>query len=192
VGRARSAADDPVIRPVRPDELARLQDIERAAGATFVDVGMPEIAADEPPSVAALESHRAAGRAWAVESSGVVAGYVLVDVVDGAAHVEQVSVDPAFARRGLGRRLIDHVAAVAEAKGRPAVTLTTFRDVPWNAPYYRRCGFRDLAESELGPELRRLRDAEAAHGLDPTLRVCMRRDLAPPSPSGAGPVGDPS
>jgi ribosomal protein S18 acetylase RimI-like enzyme len=192
VGRARSAADDPVIRPVRPDELARLQDIERAAGATFVDVGMPEIAADEPPSVAALESHRAAGRAWAVESSGVVAGYVLVDVVDGAAHVEQVSVDPAFARRGLGRRLIDHVAAVAEAKGRPAVTLTTFRDVPWNAPYYRRCGFRDLAESELGPELRRLRDAEAAHGLDPTLRVCMRRDLAPPSPPGAGPIGDPS
>jgi ribosomal protein S18 acetylase RimI-like enzyme len=153
---------------------------------------MPEIAADEPPSVAALESHRAAGRAWAVESSGEVAGYVLVDVVDGAAHVEQVSVDPAFARRGLGRRLIDHVAAVAEAKGRPAVTLTTFRDVPWNAPYYRRCGFRDLAESELGPELRRLRDAEAAHGLDPTLRVCMRRDLAPPSPPGAGPVGDPS
>jgi GNAT superfamily N-acetyltransferase len=156
----------------------------------FVDVGMPEIAADEPPSMATLESYRAAGRAWAVESSGMVAGYVLVDVVDGAAHIEQVSVDPAFARRGLGRRLIDHVATVAEAEGRPAVTLTTFRDVPWNAPYYRRCGFRDLAEWELGPELRQLRDTESAHGLDPALRVCMRRDLAPPSaPADTGGVG---
>ena len=106
---------------------------------------------------------------------------MLVDVVDGAAHIEQVSVDPAFARRGLGKQLIDHVASVAKAEGRPAVTLTTFRDVPWNAPYYRRCGFRDLAEPELGPELRQLRDTESAHGLDPALRVCMRRDLAPPS-----------
>lgn len=153
---------------------------------------MPDIAADEPASEATLESYRAAGRAWAVESSGVVAGYVLVDVVDGAAHVEQVSVDPTFGRRGLGRRLIDQVAAVAEAEGRPAVTLTTFRDVPWNAPYYRRCGFRDLAESELGPELRRRRDAEAAHGLDPMRRVCMRRDLNPLSPPSARSAGGPS
>jgi ribosomal protein S18 acetylase RimI-like enzyme len=150
---------------------------------------MPGIAADEPLSEATLESYRAADRAWVVESAGAVAAYVLVDIVDGAAHVEQVSVDPAFARRGLGRRLIDHVAAMAEAEGRPAVTLTTFRDVPWNAPYYRRCGFRDVAESEVGPELRQLRDAEAAHGLDPTLRVCMRRDLAPPRPPPACPAG---
>jgi ribosomal protein S18 acetylase RimI-like enzyme len=142
---------------------------------------MPEIAAHEPMTVDAMDAYRRSGRAWVLLTAeapdATPVGYALVDVVDGAAHIEQVSVDPAFARQGLGRRLIDHVAAEARGETRTAVTLTTFRDVPWNAPYYQRCGFRVLAESELGPELRAKRDAEATHGLDPALRVCMRRDL---------------
>ena len=142
---------------------------------------MPEIAASEPLAVEVLDTYRMAGRAWVLvaedaPSVGPVA-FALVDVLDGAAHVEQVSVDPAFARQGLGRRLLDHVAGDARRAGRTAVTLTTFRDVPWNAPYYERCEFRPLAEDELGPELRAKRDAETSHGLDPTRRVCMRRDL---------------
>ena len=59
----------------------------------------------------------------------------------------------------------------------PAVTLTTFRDVPWNAPYYERCGFRTLTEAELTPELAEVRARESEHGLDPETRVCMRLDL---------------
>ena len=150
----------------------------RAAGRAFAGVGMPEISAAEPAPVEDLERYRAAGRAWVVApAGGPAAGYALVDDVDGQAHVEQVSVDPAWSRRGLGRMLLDHVAAVARGEGRAAVTLTTFRDVPWNAPYYARCGFRTLAPDELGPGLRAVRDAEAAHGLDPETRVCMRRDL---------------
>lgn len=175
-----------MIRPPLAGELGRLRAIERAAGRVFVDVGMPEIAADEPPSLATLERHRVAGWAWVVTVGEAIAGYVIVDVVDDpgagaagerAAHVEQVSVDPAYARRGLGRRLLDHVAEVARRTGFDAITLTTFRDVPWNAPYYVRCGFRALGDDEIGPGLRRVRDHEASLGLDPAVRVCMRRDL---------------
>jgi GNAT superfamily N-acetyltransferase len=142
---------------------------------------MPDIAGHEPEPIEVLDAYRRSGRAWVLLPDGVATSvpvaYVLVHVVDGAAHVEQVSVDPAFARQGLGRRLLDHVASEARREARTAVTLTTFRDVPWNAPYYERCGFRVLDDAELGPELRAKRDAESAHGLDPTLRVCMRRDL---------------
>ncbi len=98
--------------------------------------------------------------------------------MDGALHIEQVSVHPEHARRGLGRALIDHLAAHTDA---PALTLTTFADVPWNAPYYERCGFRRLPVGELTPGLREIRRQEAAHGLDRWPRICMRRDL------GAGP-----
>ena len=116
--------------------------IERDAGRVFATVGMPAIAADDPGSVAELEPFRAGGRAWvAVDDADRPVAYLLSAVVDGCAHVEQVSVAPTHARRGLGAALVDHLAATAASQGRPAVTLTTFRDVPWNAPYYERLGF---------------------------------------------------
>jgi GNAT superfamily N-acetyltransferase len=97
----------------------------------------------------------------------------VVDVLDGQTHVEQVSVHPDAARQGLGRSLLDHVARWAAEQGHRAVTLTTFRAVPWNAPYYERCGFVALEDDERGPELRDRMDEEAAHGLDPAQRVAM-------------------
>ena len=59
----------------------------------------------------------------------------------------------------------------------PAVTLTTFRDVPFNGPWYRRYGFRDLAEAELTPDLRAIREEEGEAGLDNDARACMRLEL---------------
>ena len=89
----------------------------------------------------------------------------------------QVSVHPDCAHRRLGRALLDHAADHASADGLAALTLTTFASVPWNAPYYRRCGFRVLDDAELTPGLRVIRQREAELGLDRWPRVCMRRDL---------------
>ncbi|MDX6761899.1 GNAT family N-acetyltransferase [Streptomyces sp. F8] len=166
------------VRVVHPDELTALQDIERAAGRCFRDIGMPEIADDEPLSLAELASYRLAGLAWvAVDAADAPVGYLIAERVDGGLHVEQVSVHPDHARRGIGRSLLEHLAAVAVGEGVPALTLTTFTEVPWNAPYYVRCGFRPLGEEALTPGLREIRAREAAHGLDRWPRVCMRRDL---------------
>lgn len=57
--------------------------------------------------------------------------YLVADPVDGAAHIEQVSVHPAAARRGLGSGLIGHTDRWAAAEGLAALTLTTFSHVPW-------------------------------------------------------------
>ncbi len=167
-----------LIRAATVADLPALQDIEWAAGASFRDVGMPEIAEDEPFSLEELAGYQAAGRAWvAVETVATPVGYLLADLVDGSLHVEQVSVHPSSARRGIGARLIEHLAGVGRADGVPALTLTTFALVPWNAPYYRHIGFRTLDEGELTPGLAAIRDREAAHGLARWPRVCMRRDL---------------
>lgn len=168
------------IRRARIADIERLQDIERAAGAAFVDVGMPEIAADEPLSEDVLRGFIAAQHAWVwvdarARGSAAVAAYVVIELVDGAAHIAQVSVDPAWARQGIGGQLIDHVADWAAAAGMTAVTLTTFRDIPWNAPYYARIGFRVVSGAEIGPQLRQTIEHEAAIGLDPTTRVAMTR-----------------
>ncbi|MEV5748622.1 GNAT family N-acetyltransferase [Actinoallomurus sp. NPDC052308] len=166
------------IRVARVDELPILQDIEVAAGRCFRDVGMPEVAGDEPLPLAELIRYQEAGTAWvAVDPADRPVAYLIAVRIDAGVHVEQVSVHPGSARQGVGRSLLDHVAAWAEAEGATALTLTTFEDVPWNAPYYVRCGFRRLAEAELSPGLRAIRRREAAHGLDRWPRVCMTRPL---------------
>lgn len=80
------------IRPPGRDELEALRSIERDAGRVFGAIGMAEIAADEPPSLVELESHRAKGRAWvAVDKHDRPIAYLLSSVVDGCAHIDQVS-----------------------------------------------------------------------------------------------------
>jgi GNAT superfamily N-acetyltransferase len=167
-----------LIRPARPADLTIIRDIEQAAGLAFRDIGMPDIADDDLPTLAELDEYRRNGRAWvAVDGDDRPVAYLIADRVDDSLHVEQVSVDPSHAHRGIGRALIEHLADLARAEGVPALTLTTFTDVPWNAPYYERCGFRRLAEDELTPGLRAIREREAEHGLDRWPRTCMRRDL---------------
>jgi GNAT superfamily N-acetyltransferase len=172
-----------VIRPPSTTELPALRTIERLAGERFRGVGLPEVADDEPPSLDVLTRHTEQGRCWvAIDDAGGPIGYVLVDGVDGNAHVEQVSVHPDHQGSGVGRALMERVFEWAGELDMPAVTLTTFSDVPWNAPLYRHLGFRVLRDEELGPGLRAIRDQETAHGLDPARRVCMLRAL-PPAPT---------
>ncbi|MEU2760488.1 MULTISPECIES: GNAT family N-acetyltransferase [unclassified Streptomyces] len=192
------------IRSARRPDLPLLQEIERAAGEPFRALGMAFVADDDPPPLDLLESYRQAGRCW-VATDPLSAtgdrplGYVLADPVDDALHIEQVSVDPRAARRGIGRDLIAHLAALAARQGMAALTLTTFTDVPWNAPYYARIGFRILGEDELTDGLRTIRAEEAQHGLDRWPRVCMRRELSAvprpaqaPAPTRTPPVPDTS
>jgi hypothetical protein len=78
---------------------------------------------------------------------------------------------------------IELAAGWAAARDLPALTLSTFRTVPWNAPYYARLGFRELADGELTPGLRDVLAAEATLGLNPADRICMHRPTAsPPDP----------
>lgn len=168
----------PTIRAPRTDELELLRDIEWAAGTLFVDVGLTSVADDPPASVEALAEYVHDGRAFAAtDEHDVPVGYAIVDVIDGLAHLEQLSVRPDHGRQGLGAALLERVCMWADQQHYAAVTLTTFIDVSWNAPYYARHGFRVMSDAEIGPQLNARRALEAAHGLDPTQRVCMRRDL---------------
>lgn len=165
-------------RTARKDDLLALRELERAAGAAFRDLGMAAVADDEPPSVTDLAAFQEDGRAWVItDSADRPVAYLLLDVVDGNAHVEQVSVHPDHARQGLGKTLLDTAAAWAAQRGLAALTLTTYLDVPWNAPYYQRLGFQIMAESEIGDELRRICEHEQARGLARWPRVTMRRHV---------------
>jgi ribosomal protein S18 acetylase RimI-like enzyme len=158
--------------------VGRLQAIQLAAGDAFRHVGMSAVAESPPLPAESLSGYRKAGRAWAaVDDHDEPVGFVVADVVDGAAHIEQISVHPAHARQRIGAMLLNHVAVWAVHQGLPALTLVTFRGVPWNAPYYERLGFRELDAAEITPGLAARWAADPGAGRDSHARVCMRRDL---------------
>lgn len=168
----------PPIRLATDADLTVLPEIERAAGTPFAELGMTAVADDEPPSVETLRAHRDAGRCWVrFDDADRPVAYLIADLVDDGVHIEQVSVHPDHARRGIGRALIAHAEAWARDAGLTHSTLTTFRDVPWNAPYYARLGFRPVPDDGLSPGLAQMRAQEAARELDRWPRIVMRHDL---------------
>jgi GNAT superfamily N-acetyltransferase len=168
------------LRLLSVDDTDDLAAIERLASQPFRDAGYPNVADDDPFTAAELAPYADDGRGWvAIDTTGAAIGYVLVDVVDGNAHVEQVTVHPSHQGTGIGRLLVDRVARWAAERRMPAVTLTTYADVSWNRPLYEHLGFAVLDDTDIGPELRELRVVEAAHGLDPAVRVCMRLGVTP-------------
>jgi GNAT superfamily N-acetyltransferase len=169
-----------MIRLARDEDLPTLQEIERAAGELFRDHGMQAVADDPPAGLATLRSFQRDGRAWVfVDGDDRPVAYMLVEAVDNRAHVEQVSVHPSHARKGIGRRLIGHADSWAAQHGLSELSLTTFVDVPWNGPYYQRLGFRYMRDDEMGDGLRVIREREIASGLDRWPRAAMIRERRP-------------
>ena len=166
------------IRPASPQDIPRLPGIERAAGRLFADLDLVQDSEERTVPIEELEQAQKAGRLWvAAEPHGQPVGFALAAVVDGLAHLEELDVHPDHARRGLGTALVESVCEWARKAGFEAITLSTFRDLPWNAPFYARMGFRILAEDELTDGLLQLREAEAERGLPIGKRVVMRREL---------------
>ena len=99
------------------------------------------------------------------EEAGPV-GFVHVLVIDGHAHLEQISVVPDHARQGIGARLVRAAMDEARALGFRRMSLCTYRDVPWNGPFYAGLGFAEVDEADLAPYERQIREKERRIGLD--------------------------
>jgi ribosomal protein S18 acetylase RimI-like enzyme len=165
-----------VIRPARVDDISVIIAIEIASGDLFRAIGMDSVA-DDPPSTRD-ELHEYIDEQLAVvatDESDFPIGYILFDVWPEFLFISQVTVDPRHARNGIGARLLDEGDRIAAERGRPGLALTTFRDVPWNAPYYQRLGFRIVDESDWSSTMVARMGAEAWRGLDVASRVVMLR-----------------
>ncbi|MFG2078288.1 GNAT family N-acetyltransferase [Nonomuraea maritima] len=155
-----------MVRWADAGELPELVAVELAADKLFEQVGIVF-----PPGTTMIEE---------VDDPGSVlvdgeppAGFALIGWADGNVHLDQLAVRPDSMRQGIGGRLVAAVLDHARAVGAPAVTLTTYRDVPWNAPWYARHGFSVLPEPEWGPELRALVEHERELGIEVAPRVVM-------------------
>ena len=171
------------IAAARPCDLPLLPAIELAAATLLAGHGPASVLA-ETTSQAELENAQQRGHLWVALADGVPVGFAHIEVLaPDIAHLEEVDVHPEHGRRGLGKRLILAACQWAATNGYSWVTLTTFRDVPWNMPFYARLGFEEIAPEELTPALLSVVDDETRRGLDPNRRVAMRRPCVLEAPA---------
>jgi L-ascorbate metabolism protein UlaG (beta-lactamase superfamily) len=158
----------------RPRDIQALAAIERAA-ATLLAGHAPESALNDTTDEATFLEARTHGRLWVALIDDVPVGFALVEMLDhGLPHLEEIDVLPEHGRRGIGTALVSAACAWASQAGHSELTLTTFRHLPWNEPFYARLGFREVPDDHLSPHLAAIVDDETARGFDPSRRVVMR------------------
>lgn len=151
------------LRTARPSDAEYIEAIENAADALLREaLG----AADWPPAEQGATRLSAPGYTLIAldEDDHSPIGFVHVLDADGHAHLEQLSVLPRHGRQGIGRALVEAAVEEARARGYSRITLRTYAEVPWNAPFYSRCGFSESVPE--GAFLRSLLDVEGALGLE--------------------------
>jgi GNAT superfamily N-acetyltransferase len=174
------------ITAARPRDLARLPAIELAA-ARLLAGHAPESVLTETTPLDALQRAQRSGHLWVALADDVAVGFAHVELIEpDAVHLEEIDVHPEHGRRGLGTELVLRACRRAATEGYASVTLSTFRGVPWNMPFYARLGFEVASPEQLSPALRAIVEDETRRGLDPAQRVVMRRALGRTAPVPSG------
>lgn len=161
----------------KPEHLAALPRIERAAAECFPAGMIPEAVKNYVLTLEEFENALAKKHLWAaVTLDDQPVGFALVLVKDKSAMLAELDVDPEHQCKGLGRQLVQTVIDWAREEGYIHLTLTTFSNVPWNAPFYEKMGFRRLKEIELTADTIAALTREAELGLKN--RVAMRLEIS--------------
>ena len=175
--RVDTATPRYTIALARPQDLDTLPSIELAALTLFDGHGLDDIPA-LVTGEAELRKAQEMGHLWVALANDVAVGFAQIKVIEAnTVHLDELDVHPEHGRRGLGRMLVMAVCDWAEAKGYEAITLTTFREIPWNMPFYASLGFTVVPPEALTLALASIVHEEGRRGLDPALRVVMRRAL---------------
>ena len=161
------------------EEIPDLITIDLAAGQLFAGTGLlPDEALGDHVPADILRGAIPLGHIHTVrDAKGRLAGFTLTSVRRETLYLDQISVHPDHGRKGLGAALLKRVAAEASDRGLKTVMLSTFRDLPWNAPFYRRQGFRIVPPRKYETWMLQIEAAQANQGLDVSKRCFMARRL---------------
>lgn len=166
------------VRRGRLEEAAALPAIERSAAQAFLSI--PELAWIADDDVLDVQAHRhfvETGGSWVALDTARIIGFGCAERVEADLHVWELAVSEQHQGRGAGTALMAAIEAHARRIGTRRLTLTTFRDVPWNEAFYQRLGYRVLTTTELDARLRYVLELEVRAGMPQARRCAMERRL---------------
>lgn len=147
------------IRVAVPSDIEQICHIDTDASSRFSTVPALADLADGchgPLTTHTVKGWMAAGSVYVIEEAGQMLGFTAVQPKDGVLYVAELSVVASRQGQGLGGMLLEKVFDVATQKARDVggavarVSLTTYPDVPWNGPWYRKRGFQEVNPGSIG------------------------------------------
>ena len=166
------------ISPGEPDDIPALIAVDKAASVLFEPTGLLEAAAlndHVPADVFEIEMPK--GNVFVTRNQhGWAVGFALIRSRGEGLYLDQVSVHPDHGQKGLGRALVIRVITEAERRNLPHVSLSTFRDLAWNGPFYASIGFKEIPHDRLETYMLEIEEAQRPF-MDVSKRCFMRRKV---------------
>ncbi len=160
------------IRLAQCGDFPAIRQVELSAGTLFEGTHMAWAVGDTTPAEI-LDAGLENSVLWVAETDSAIAGFLLAEAIEGDLHIRELAVSREFQGQGIGRALVKNAHRVAARRGLDAVTLTTDRTLPWNAPWYLQLGFTILTGRDIPPRLAQQLEAEP----QPQQRCAMRRSV---------------
>lgn len=164
-----------IIRLAVAEDAQLLPAIETSAAQAFRVMAELSWLAESPPmSIARHSQLIALSTCWvALDAENRPQGFLSAEQHGNDLHIHELSVMQSMQGQGTGRRLIEAAMEYARSTRLSFVTLTTFTNVPWNAPFYSRLGFQTKATKDLDQWLAAILSEEYKHGFAPKSRCAM-------------------
>ena len=162
-----------VFRAATVDDLAHLAIVEQRAANLFPAGRLPDRSAVMRKNE--LQKCLQDEMLFVATAKHTVIGFAAGQIEQGFVWLLEMSVDPEHGRKGVGGKLLGQVLVAGVRRGCSDIVLTTFADLPWNAPFYARHGFMTLPEEQAPVFLQQALEQERQAGL--TSRVAMQRSL---------------
>lgn len=143
--------NDLAIGVALPGERKELEALQWRA--SLGNPGDREALLANPDAIAVPEQQIIGGMVFTARIDGVLVGFAaIIPREDGAVELDALFVEPSAWRQGIGRRLIDHCAAVARTRGADAIHVV---GNPHADGFYRSCGFHThaITQTRFGPGL---------------------------------------
>lgn len=161
-----------MIRSAVSNDLAFLEGVERSAARKFAHLeGYDPSSSTLPHEI--LQASLANQHLWISEYDGVPVGFLAALNIDDGLHVEELSVALEFQGQGRGGALLKAAMEYAHQNEYRAVTLTTNSQIPWNAPFYTRAGFKEISVNDCKSGLREILLRDKAKSFKPEDRIAM-------------------
>jgi GNAT superfamily N-acetyltransferase len=162
------------LRLARPTDAEAMPEIERAAAAAFAAApGLASLDLAGTRTEADYARLIRKGHCLVAYVGEAMAGFLVAERFSRELHIWEMDVAPPFQRRGIGAGLVRAAQIDARNSGITALTLTTFRDLAWNAPFYARLGFDEVTALDAHPRLAGELANEVDDGLPADKRCAM-------------------